>query len=94
MLLILGFFAAPQARQNLPLSAHRGRTATQARFQEDRFEIEKLRNSRTGPENRKTQRTERSQEITENKGHHFLKTSQSQEASENKMVIFVKPRGY
>jgi len=36
---------------------------------------------------------ERSQEVVENKGDHFLDWNQSQQVSENKEVIFVKPRG-
>jgi hypothetical protein len=38
--------------------------------------------------------TERSQEVTENKGHRFLHHERSQEVYENKAVILVKPRGY
>jgi hypothetical protein len=37
---------------------------------------------------------ERSQEVIENKGDHFIANCESQEVSENKGVIFVKPRGH
>jgi hypothetical protein len=39
------------------------------------------------------ERTERSQEITENKGEHFSHRVESQEVYENRGLIFVKPRG-
>jgi hypothetical protein len=37
---------------------------------------------------------ERSQEVAENKGDHFIANCKSQEVDENKGLIFVKPRGH
>jgi hypothetical protein len=42
----------------------------------------------------RSERTERSQEVIENKGQYFFHRPESQEVYENKRVIFVKPRGY
>jgi hypothetical protein len=91
MLLILRFFSTVKARQNPPHSANRGRGATGDRFQIER--VERLEKSWIGAANVKSQRSERSQEVVENKGKCFSHTLQSQEVSENKGVIFVKPRG-
>ena len=55
--------------------------------------IERLEEPKIGAANRKSQRSEQSQEVVENKGKSFFHRPQSQEVSENEGVIFVKPRG-
>jgi hypothetical protein len=70
-------------RQNLPQSANRGRAATEYRFQIENL-IERLEESKIKAANVKSQRSERSQEVVENKGKCFSHRPQSQEVSENK----------
>jgi hypothetical protein len=55
--------------------------------------VERLGESKIEAEKVKAQRSERSQEVIENKGQYFFHSLQSQEVLENKEVIFVKPRG-
>ena len=75
-----------EVRQNPPQSA---KAAT-----EDRFQVTDPRKSGRVAIDVKTQRSERSQEVVENKGKCFSHSDQSQEVYENKGFIFVKPRGY
>jgi protocatechuate 3,4-dioxygenase beta subunit len=42
----------------------------------------------------KPERTERSRQVTENKGQYFFRTLESRQVSENKGFIFVKPWNY
>jgi hypothetical protein len=60
---------------------------------EDRFKIERLEESTIAAAKRQNQRSERSQEVVENKGQCFSHKGQSQEVSETKAVIRSKPRG-
>ena len=70
---------------------HGGNAATKARYDKENS-IERLRESRIRGANLKSQWYERSQEVIENKGDHFITNCNSQEVFENKWVILCKAK--
>ena len=92
MLLTLRFFPARPLGHNPPQSANRGRAAAGDGFQIENL-IERLEESMIAAVNVKTDRSERSQEVIENKGKCFSHDDRSQEVHETKGVIRSKPRG-
>ena len=108
MLLILRWFSAREAGQDPPQSGNArandrfeiadsenlsGRPRAGRAATGDGFQIERLEESRIEAEDLKTQRSERSQEVVENKGKCFSHRERSQEVYENTGLIFVKPKG-
>jgi len=87
--------SARQARENPSRVVNRGRAPTRDGFEiEDLIEtsIERLEEFRIEAGGLKAQFNERSQEVIENKGDHFITNCNSQEVFENKWVIFCKAK--